>query len=128
VKKQNAELLWTILGVIILIAVFLCIGMLTSSCCKNCPPPPIGPPVVVEKVCELPPVPVLPVAKTVAACAPALFCYDAIGAIAVVERDGKLRQWVAEGVARCGKKTPPDAGPAPRPSETGDARSSDSAR
>lgn len=93
-----------------------------SSCCSSCPKPPVGPPTVVEKPCELPPVPVLPVAQTVSGCDPKLFCYNAEGAMAIVERDGKLRQWVKEVVARCGDH------PAPKPTEARDAGSSDQAR
>lgn len=91
------------------------------SSCARCPKPPVIPPTVVEKTCDLPPVPVLPVAQTVSGCDPKLFCYDAEGALAVVERDGKLRQWVREVVARCGGR------PAANPTEKPDAGSADQA-
>lgn len=100
------------------ICVGIWVAMLGSACCKDCPPPQVKPPTVVEVPCKLPPVPVsLPVAKTVDACAPKLICYDVEGAVAVAERDAVLRQWVKEANARCRRK------PASQPTERPDAGS-----
>lgn len=92
------------------------------GCCKTCPPPSVGPPAVIEKACELPPVPRLPVARSIKpgtnGCPERLFCYDVDNAMAIADRDGRLRQWVAEVVARCGKN------PASHPTEARDAGSS----
>lgn len=88
-----------------------------AGCPKPLPCPDPPPRVVPTKPCELPDRPTsLPVAKTVDAGVPNLFCYDTEGAMAIVERDGILRQWIKEALAQCGPKPKeiPDAS-SPRP-------------
>lgn len=101
------------------ILVVLFSGGLVGACCKDCPPPKVVPPAVVEAPCELPPLPKLPTAKSVTACAPKLICYDMEGAVSIVERDSMLRQWVKEVHARCSRK------PTSQPAEKPDAGSPD---
>jgi len=108
-ERKNALTLFCAFVLFVLGTSFHFFG--TAGCRRPLPCPDSPVHVVPAKPCELPPKPApLPTAKTVDAGAAGLFCYNVEGAMAIVERDSKLRLWVKETIAKCGQPERSDAG------------------
>jgi hypothetical protein len=87
-----------------------------AGCCWFCKKPAeqIRVPVITERPCALPDLPVLPTPKPLPAnqCkSPAIACFDIANSVDLADRDSKLKQYIREVRIRCGPREGTDAGP-----------------
>lgn len=91
---------------LVTVGIALVLSFLLGGCCRYCkiekPPAEI---VEVPVPCKLPDGPgELPVPERSKECLDKHICYDILNAAKLAERDGRLKQWIREAKARCGKK------------------------